>query len=104
MTSLIQQRFALDRRRVFAVWTVSSAAILSAFSVVVLAGEPTSVWRWIASAVWFSWLVVGIVRLRSSRAALRAFESEHGPGAGCQPDTTPAPGASGVEESARKRV
>lgn len=84
MASLIQQRFAIDRIRVRALWIFAiSVAML------VLAGlvAVTSDWRSLSGAgilLWVAGLVYGLIELRRHRRVLREFEAENGPGAGLQ--------------------
>lgn len=84
MASLIQQRFAIDRIRIRALWILGvSVAML------VLAGlmAVTSDWRPLSGAgilLWLAGLAYGLIELRRHRRSLREFEAKNGPGAGLQ--------------------
>lgn len=84
MASLIQQRFAIDRIRVRALWILGiSVAML------VLAGlmAVTTEWRPATASgilLWVAGMVYGLTDLRRHRRILREFEAENGPGAGSQ--------------------
>lgn len=84
MTSLIQQRHALNRQRLISMWLAIVGTVMAIGDVSLLMSDPTAVWKWILLVVWLGWVAVGIGQFVRYRAAVRAFELEHGVDAGRQ--------------------
>lgn len=84
MKSLIQQRIAIDRTRVFGIVGISVGAtgfvLMSVFALV----EALPWSSWIPVFIWLVIVGGGVDNLRKARRRLRAFEAEHGAGAGEQ--------------------
>ncbi|KQV02009.1 hypothetical protein ASC55_06780 [Microbacterium sp. Root322] len=85
--SLIQQRLALQRRRVGAVSQLGFSAVVLAGWIFVLVLDGPNVWRWIGIVVFALGAAIGAVQLRKALRETRAFETRHGPGAGVQKRT-----------------
>jgi hypothetical protein len=84
MTSLIQQRFALERRRLWGLCALVIGGVMFNLGIVLLALGPSSPSSWITSLVFLGWVVFGAVELLLARRRIRDFEAEHGVGAGRQ--------------------
>ncbi|PQZ48522.1 MULTISPECIES: hypothetical protein [unclassified Microbacterium] len=84
MKSLIQRRIAIDRTRVVGIVGVSVGA--TGFILMsVLALVDALPWsNWIPVFIWLIIAGGGVDNLRKARHRLRAFEAEHGAGAGEQ--------------------
>lgn len=83
MSSLIQQRMALDRQRIQARWMLLWGYALVCFGVTLYLSES----NWLTVPYFLFALVVvasGIIRVRAARRDRIAFETEHGPHAGRQ--------------------
>ena len=81
MASLIQQRLAIDRIRVRALWIVYvSAGMFILGGALVLSGTMTP-FSVVSLLIWACAIVGGITEVRRYRRALREFEAEHGIGA-----------------------
>lgn len=88
MASLIQQRLAIERIRVRALWIVCvSAGMFVLGGALVLSGT-TNPFSIPPLVIWAGGIVTGIVEMRRYRRALREFEAEHGVGAGDQTSGT----------------
>jgi fatty acid desaturase len=85
MASLIQQRTALDRQRA----QMKLHAVISGFFMVlglagvVLTGTHGSGW-YVPFVIGLMWLILAIVQHARTTTAVKAFEAEHGLGAGKQ--------------------
>jgi hypothetical protein len=84
MTTLIQQRMVLDRQRGRARLQLGLGAFFALLAAIAF-GRDADAW------VPWGYLVIGVVagllawrQLRAARRAIRAFEAEHGAGAGVQ--------------------
>ncbi|KZE40549.1 hypothetical protein [Microbacterium sp. T32] len=84
MPSLIQQRFAIDRIRVRALWIIAGSASLLAMNGVLALSGSFSLFSAFSLVVWTTGVASGIAELLRFRRAIREFEAEHGPGSGRQ--------------------
>lgn len=84
MPSLIQQRMAIERIRVRALWIVSGSGLLLVMGVVLVFTGSFSLFSAVSLVIWAGGVLSGIAEIRRFRQALREFEAEHGPGAGKQ--------------------
>lgn len=84
MTSLIQQRMAIDRQRTAGTIALVGGALFLAAVVLVTVTEGVSTSRLFEYAICALWVVFGIVSRRRARTALVAFETREGVGAGVQ--------------------
>ncbi|WP_336641262.1 hypothetical protein [Microbacterium sp. USHLN272] len=82
--SLIQQRLALQRRRVLALVQTVIAAVLLTLWIVVLSLDGVGDLRWLGAIAMLLFVLVGVFTLRNVRRDTRAFEAEHGTDAGVQ--------------------
>lgn len=79
--SLIQQRLALQRRRVFAIVPLALWGFAFALAIFNLAMGSPNWWILVAGA---GFVIYGLVLLRRSRRDIQAFEAHHGADAGIQ--------------------
>ena len=82
--SLIQQRIAIDRKRVVGLLLVVSGGLGILFGIVLILTDPSHWTRWLSTVPWIFFAGVGIAQLFQYRSALGEFESTHGVGAGKQ--------------------
>lgn len=80
MTSLIQQRLALGRIRVRALWALWVGGIGVTLGLVLLVSGGTSTF----AIGWVLCFIYGLTEMARYRQKVRAFESEHGADAGKQ--------------------
>lgn len=84
MTSLIQQRIAIDRERVIGTVYTALGSLMLSLGLVMAIIEPSQWSRWAFMVVWAGFAAVGVRKLAAARRTRRAFESEHGVDAGKQ--------------------
>lgn len=83
--SLIQQRMALERAKHFATNQVICMSVLClGWIVAIVVDGGSRAWPWIAAAIFAALTAASAFALRAPRRAIRAFEEEHGVGAGVQ--------------------
>ena len=82
--SLIQQRIAIERQRVFGTIYVISGGLGLVLGAILWVTDPSYWVSWSLIVVWLVFAISGVVRLVQYRRALREFESANGVGAGNQ--------------------
>ena len=82
--SLIQQRIAIERQRVFGTIYVISGGLGLVLGAILWVTDPSYWVSWYLIVVWLVFAISGAVRLVRYRRALRDFESANGVGAGKQ--------------------
>lgn len=80
--SLIQQRFALGRLRLTALFMMIGGGAMALLGSVAI--DPTEPREWILLTLWVALALSGVGVLLDYRRKVRAFEAEHGPDAGKQ--------------------
>lgn len=82
--SLIQQRMELQRRRIRALYQLVVSSIIAAGWGVVLLLDPNNLWRWLGVLLFVIGAILSVVQLLRVRRDTRAFEAQHGSGAGAR--------------------
>lgn len=80
--SLIQQRFALGRLRLTALFMMIGGGAMALLGSVVI--EPSEPREWVLLILWVALALSGVRVLFDYRRKVRAFEAEHGRDAGRQ--------------------
>ncbi|MCR2799614.1 hypothetical protein QNO21_10810 [Microbacterium sp. zg-Y818] len=86
--SLKQQRLQIEAKRSTGVLFCVLGAIMAAVSLVSLLSDPQNIGGWLSALTPFLLGGLGIFNLVTYRKELRAFEAEHGEGAGRQDPAT----------------
>ncbi len=84
MESLILQRMAIDRMRTHGRFLLCGGMVWSAPAALTLADDPARFSGWGFACFSIGWILVGLRQLAKHRAAVAAFETEHGADAGTQ--------------------
>lgn len=83
--SHIQERLRLERAEHNWMYQLIIPAVLAlGWTVVVIIDGGTRPWPWVAAAIFTVLAIISAFALRRARRATRAFEREHGAGAGVQ--------------------
>ena len=84
VVSLIQQRLALRRQRLWGLFSLIIGLLGVAAGAAMFAASPDRSSSWWMMAVWAGWGPFGAVTLIRYRRRVEVFEAEHGKGAGEQ--------------------
>lgn len=84
MESLILQRMRIDRTRTWGRFLLIGGALWLVLSGLLIAADPSDISGFAFLGLTIGWIVVGSRQLARHRAAVAAFETEHGADAGTQ--------------------
>ena len=99
MESLILQRMRIDRTRTWGRVLLIGGALWLVLSGLLIAADPSDISGFAFLGLTIGWIVVGFRQLAKHRAAVAAFETEHGADAGTQQPVRMPSRARGRSES-----